>query len=115
MYYCSAGVRDGIIADLDARGVGRERSRLTPTQLPVVEAMCRKYSVDLKYARHVASIAAELFYALQALHNLPPDAGRLLEAAAFLHNIGHYISETGHHKHSAYIVNSSDMPGYTVS
>ena len=34
-------------------------------------------------------------------------------AAAFLHNTGHFISATGHHKHSAYIVANSDMPGYT--
>jgi exopolyphosphatase / guanosine-5'-triphosphate,3'-diphosphate pyrophosphatase len=114
MHYCTAGVRDGIIADLAARGVGRERSRLTRSQLPVAEAMCRKYSVDLKYARHVANIASELFHALQSLHKLPADAGRLLEAAAYLHNVGHYISDTGHHKHSAYVVSNSDMPGYTV-
>lgn len=114
MYYCTAGVRDGIIADLAARGVGRERSRLTQSQVPVMEAMCRKYAVDLKNARHVANIAAELFDALPGLHKLAPDAGRLLETAAYLYNVGHYISDTGHHKHSAYIVNSSDMPGYTV-
>ena len=113
MHYCAAGVRDGIIADLAARGVGRERSRLTASQLRIAEAMCRKYSVDLPSAQHVGSMAADLFDALQALHMLPPDAGRLLESAAYLHNVGHYISDTGHHKHSAYIVSSSDMPGYT--
>jgi exopolyphosphatase/guanosine-5'-triphosphate,3'-diphosphate pyrophosphatase len=113
MHYSGAGVRDGIIADLAARGVGRERSRLTPSQLRLLEAMCVKYDVDWQYARHVANMAAGLFDALQGLHALPPDAGRLLESAAYLHNVGHYISDTGHHKHSAYIVNSSDMPGYT--
>jgi exopolyphosphatase/guanosine-5'-triphosphate,3'-diphosphate pyrophosphatase len=113
MHYCAAGVRDGIIADLAARGVGREHSRLTPSQLRLVETMGRKYSIDLKSARHVSAIASDLFHALQPLHTLPPEAGRLLEAAAYLHNVGHYISETGHHKHSAYIVNNSDMPGYT--
>jgi exopolyphosphatase / guanosine-5'-triphosphate,3'-diphosphate pyrophosphatase len=113
IFYCGAGVRDGIIADLAARGVGREHSRLTPAQLRLVEAMGRKYNVDLKSARHVGTMAADLFHALQSLHTLPPDAGRLLESAAYLHNVGHFISETGHHKHSAYIVNSSDMPGYT--
>jgi exopolyphosphatase/guanosine-5'-triphosphate,3'-diphosphate pyrophosphatase len=76
--------------------------------------MCRKYAVDLKNARHVANLAAELFDALLGLHNLAPDAGRLLETAAYLCNVGHYISDTGHHKHSAYIVSSSDMPGFTV-
>src|SRR5262245_59539065 len=37
MYYSIAGVRDGIIADLSARGVGRELSRLSRQQLTVVE------------------------------------------------------------------------------
>ena len=57
--------------------------------------------------------ATDLFDRLQPLHSLPPESGKLLEAAAFLHNTGHFISGTGHHKHSAYIVNNSDMPGYT--
>jgi exopolyphosphatase/guanosine-5'-triphosphate,3'-diphosphate pyrophosphatase len=113
MHYCTAGVRDGIIADLAARGVGRERSRLTSSQLRLMEGMCHKYNVDLKHVGHVARIAADFFDALQSLHALPAGTGKLLEAAAFLHNTGHFISETGHHKHSAYIVSNSDMPGYT--
>jgi exopolyphosphatase / guanosine-5'-triphosphate,3'-diphosphate pyrophosphatase len=113
MYYSVAGVRDGIIADLAARGVGRERTRLSRPQVKMVETMCRKYNVDVKNARHVASLAAQLFESLTPLHSLPPDTGKLLEAAAFLHNTGHFISDTGHHKHSAYIVSNSDMPGYT--
>lgn len=113
MYYSVAGVRDGIIADLAARGVGRERSRLTRQQLQVVESMCRKFSVDLKNARHVARLATDLFDDLRTLHKLPADGGRLLEAAAYLHNVGHLISDTAHHKHSAYVVQNSDLPGYT--
>jgi exopolyphosphatase/guanosine-5'-triphosphate,3'-diphosphate pyrophosphatase len=113
MFYSAAGVRDGIIADLAARGVGRERSRLTGPQLRLVEAMCRKYSVEPKSARQVARIASQLFDGLQTLHGLSLESGKLLDAAAFLHNTGHFISGTGHHKHSAYIVANSDMPGYT--
>jgi exopolyphosphatase / guanosine-5'-triphosphate,3'-diphosphate pyrophosphatase len=113
LHYCTAGVRDGIIADLAARGVGRERSRLTKSQLRLMEGMCRKYNVDLKHAGHVATMAGDFFEALQSLHALSPATGKLLEAGAFLHNVGHFISDTGHHKHSAYIVSNSDMPGYT--
>jgi exopolyphosphatase/guanosine-5'-triphosphate,3'-diphosphate pyrophosphatase len=113
IHYCAAGVRDGIIADLAARRVGRELSRLTPAQLRLAEAMCQKYNVDLNSASHVSAMASTLFDALQGLHTLPPDAGRLLESAAYLHNVGHFITDTGHHKHSAYIVSNSDMPGYT--
>ena len=113
MYYSAAGVRDGIIADLAARGVGRELSRLTRQQLRVAESMCKRYSVDMRSAKQIARLSTELFDSLRPLHRLPAESGKLLEAAAYLHNVGHYISDTGHHKHSAYIVMNSDMPGYT--
>jgi exopolyphosphatase/guanosine-5'-triphosphate,3'-diphosphate pyrophosphatase len=113
IYYSVAGVRDGIIADLAARGVGSELSRLNPQQRRVADVMCKKYSADVRNARYVAERAAELFDNLQPLHKLTPGHGKLLEAAAYLHNTGHFISDTGHHKHSAYIVSNSDMPGYT--
>jgi exopolyphosphatase/guanosine-5'-triphosphate,3'-diphosphate pyrophosphatase len=113
MYYNSAGVRDGVVVDLAARRVGREASRLTRQQLRVVETMCRKFDVDLNYAGQVALLAGELFDALEPMHRLPPESGRLLQTAGWLHDVGHFISDTGHHKHSAYIVASSDLPGYT--
>lgn len=113
LYYSIAGVRDGIIADLAALGVGARLSRLSRPQLRVAEAMCRRYRADLSNARHVARLATELFEGLQPLHGLRPDHGKSIEAAAYLHNTGHFISDTGHHKHSAYIVQNSDMPGYT--
>jgi exopolyphosphatase/guanosine-5'-triphosphate,3'-diphosphate pyrophosphatase len=113
MYYSIAGVRDGIIADLAARGVGSDLSRLNAQQRRVAELMCKKYGADIRNARYVAGRASELFERLEPLHKLAPSHGKLLEAAAYLHNTGHYISDTGHHKHSAYIVSNSDMPGYT--
>jgi exopolyphosphatase/guanosine-5'-triphosphate,3'-diphosphate pyrophosphatase len=36
-----------------------------------------------------------------------------LEGAAYLHDIGHYVSDVAHHKHSHYLVVNSDMPGFT--
>jgi exopolyphosphatase/guanosine-5'-triphosphate,3'-diphosphate pyrophosphatase len=96
VFYCRAGVRDGIIADLADRNVGAELSRLS-----------------LEQRREVANIANLLFTALQPLHNLPPAAGKLLEAAAYLIDVGHYVSDSGHHKHSYYVVSNSDMAGFT--
>jgi exopolyphosphatase / guanosine-5'-triphosphate,3'-diphosphate pyrophosphatase len=113
LYYLAAGVREGIVADLAARRVGRELSRLDRQQRTVVEDMARRYGVELKHARRVAVLAHELFDGLRPLHRLPPEQGKLLEASAYLHDIGHFISDTGHHKHSAYIVAHADMPGFT--
>jgi exopolyphosphatase/guanosine-5'-triphosphate,3'-diphosphate pyrophosphatase len=112
-YFSAAGVRDGIIADLAARGVGRERARLTREQRKEVEQMSRRYGMALPHARKVAELSTELFLATQPLHELPPQYGRLLEAAAYLHDIGHFVSDSSHHKHSYYLVANSDMPGFT--
>jgi exopolyphosphatase/guanosine-5'-triphosphate,3'-diphosphate pyrophosphatase len=112
-YFSVAGVRDGIIADLAIRRVGRERSRLTREQRKEVEQMSRRYGVAASHARKVADLSSELFLATQPLHELPPHYGKLLEAAAYLHDIGHFVSDSSHHKHSYYLVANSDMPGFT--
>jgi exopolyphosphatase/guanosine-5'-triphosphate,3'-diphosphate pyrophosphatase len=115
LFYSAAGVRDGIIADLAARGVGKELSRLSREQRAVVERMARRYGVEVQHARKVANLAHSLFDSLAALHGLPPEYGKLLEAASYLHDTGHYVSDVGHHKHSYYLVVNSDMPGFTRS
>ena len=113
LYYSSAGMRDGIIADLAARGVGRELSELDAEQRRLMTTMARRYAVPLPHARKVAAIAHVLFDSLQSLHALPPAYGKAIEAAAYLHDTGHYISDTRHHRHSFYLVENSDMPGFT--
>jgi exopolyphosphatase/guanosine-5'-triphosphate,3'-diphosphate pyrophosphatase len=113
LHYSAAGVRDGIIADLTARGVGRELSMLSRDQRRAVELMARRYGVQVTHARKVAELARRLFESLQSLHRLPPALGKLLEAAAYLHDVGHYVSDTAHHKHSYYLVINSDLPGFT--
>jgi len=113
LHYSAAGVRDGIIADLAAQGAGRERTMLNRDQRRVVEQMVRRYGSPILHARKVAGLAHRLFEALQPLHRLPPGHGKLLEAAGYLHDIGHYVSASSHHKHSYYLVAHSDLPGFT--
>lgn len=114
LYHSSAGVRDGIIADLAARGAGFYLTQLPVEQRTTVEQMAEHYHVPLKHARKVARLAGSMFTALHSLHELPPLYGRLLEASAYLHDIGHYVSDNKHHKHSYYLVSNSDMPGFTA-
>ena len=112
-HYSAAGVRDGIIADLAARGVGAERSQLSAEQREVVEHVAAKYTVPAKHYRKVAAFGRLLFQTLEPLHRLRPDWGRLLEAAAILYDIGLFVADTGHHKHSQYLVANSGLPGFT--
>lgn len=114
LFYSAAGVRDGIIADLATRGLDRGLTQLSVEQRSVVEKMAEHYGVPLRHARKVARLANDLFIGFQNAHRLPAHYGRLLEAAAHLHDTGHYISDTRHHKHSYYLVANSDLPGFTL-
>lgn len=113
LYYCTAGVRDGILRDLAEREAGAERVRLDAEQRRMVEQYARRFGVDLKHARKVAAFARELFTALTPWHRLPPETGRLLKAAAYLRDTGHAINDMAHHKHSQYIVANADLAGFT--
>lgn len=114
LYHSAAGVREGIIADLAARGAGFNLAQLAAEQRTTAEQMAEHYHVPIKHARKVAHLANTLFTALHSLHKLSPLFGRLLEAAAYMHDIGHYVSDTKHHKHSYYLVANSDLPGFNA-
>jgi exopolyphosphatase/guanosine-5'-triphosphate,3'-diphosphate pyrophosphatase len=115
LFYSAAGVRDGIIADLAMRGAERGLTQLSVDQRSVVEEMASHYGVALRHARKVARLANDLFLGFQSANKLPAHFGRLLEAAAYLHDTGHYVSDTRHHKHSYYLVANSDLPGFTLN
>jgi exopolyphosphatase / guanosine-5'-triphosphate,3'-diphosphate pyrophosphatase len=112
LYYSAAGVRDGIIADLIQRKAGIERSRLDEDQRQVVRALSRRYGISPPHVRKVAELASLLFHDLRTVHRLAPERGRILEAAAYLYNIGHFVNEQRHHRHSMYLVANSDLPGF---
>jgi exopolyphosphatase/guanosine-5'-triphosphate,3'-diphosphate pyrophosphatase len=47
------------------------------------------------------------------LHNWGESERELLWAAAILHNCGHYVSHSSHHKHSYYLIRNGELLGYT--
>jgi exopolyphosphatase/guanosine-5'-triphosphate,3'-diphosphate pyrophosphatase len=113
VYYSAAGVRDGIIADMAARGVGGELARLSRDQRKEVERVVNRFGAILSHARRVAGFSQVLFARLQPLHQLPLNYGRLLEAASYFCETGHSINDSGHHKHAYYIVSNVDLSGFT--
>ena len=115
LYYSAAGVRDGIVADLAFRRVGRDYAALSVEQRRAAQALAKRFGVDVRHARKIANLAQSLFMSLQPLHRLPVYFSKLLEAAAYLLDIGHAVSETAHHKHSYYIVAHADLPSFTES
>jgi exopolyphosphatase/guanosine-5'-triphosphate,3'-diphosphate pyrophosphatase len=113
--YSPLGLRDGILAQMlaeqDARATAHRE--FEQQRWESVLATARRYGVDLRHADPVRVHALQLYRALHALHQLPPEYENWLAAAAMLRNTGKFINYQGHHRHTQYVISSSEIYGYT--
>jgi exopolyphosphatase / guanosine-5'-triphosphate,3'-diphosphate pyrophosphatase len=78
-----------------------------------VQNLFAHYPQDMAHTNHVRLLSRKLFAALQPLHGYGASDALLLDAAAYLHDIGMAVSYHDHHKHGAYLVLNTQMPGLT--
>ena len=101
-------IREGIIHDLAGRLHHRDK------RVETIDAMMGQHHVDRAQARRVAKLALALLGQVdRQLATEPALARRLLQWAVDQHEIGLSIAHSGYHKHGAYILANSDMPGFS--
>jgi len=71
--------------------------------------LCRKYGQDLDHARHVAELSGSLFEAFRDYMGLREEDKVYLTLASYLHDVGMFIYNRAHHKHSEYILRFVNM------
>lgn len=71
-----------------------------------------RFEWEERHVRHVAAMALQLFDVCRPLHELGAPERELLEFAALLHDIGHHINRSGHHKHSLYLIKQAEWRGF---
>jgi exopolyphosphatase / guanosine-5'-triphosphate,3'-diphosphate pyrophosphatase len=76
-------------------------------------AMGRRFHYEADHAEAVLTLARHLFDQTRELHGLGGRARILLEAAALLHDVGVAVNNDGHHKHSQYLIEASELVGLT--
>jgi exopolyphosphatase/guanosine-5'-triphosphate,3'-diphosphate pyrophosphatase len=113
--YSPLGLRDGILAQMLAEQDARARAHreFEHERWESVLATARRYGVDPRQAEAVRAHAIQLYRDLKALHELPADYESWLAAAAVLRETGKFINHQGHHRHTQYIISSSEIYGYT--
>lgn len=113
--YSPMGLRDGILTQMlveqDARATAH--TEFEHQRWESVLATARRYGVDPEQAEPVRTHALQLFKELKSLHQLPVEYESWLSAAALLRDTGKFINHQGHHRHTQYIISSSEMYGYT--
>ncbi len=113
---CERALREGLIVDwMLTHGLIPDRLRYqSSVRRRHVLKLAHKYQVELPYAERVTVFALSLFDQLQGiLHNWRDPERELLAAAAMLHNCGHFINHSSHHKHSYYLIRHDELLGFT--
>ena len=112
---CERSLREGVIVDwMLTHGFIDNRLRFQSSiRERSVLKTAKKYQTNLEHSERVTAFALDIFDQTKGqLHYWNADQRQLLWAAAILHNSGHYISHSAHHKHSYYLIRNGELLGY---
>jgi len=104
-------LRHGLLREMCAHGYWTEA--FAEEVLYAAKSLAEKYDVDMEHSLHVARLCMMIFDEIKPEHQLSGRQRVLLEVAAYLHDIGCFVSSRGHHKHSMYLILNSDLFGLT--
>ncbi len=108
------GLKEGILEELVDKYFDRwDKESETRTVVDACIRLGKRYGFDQAHGELVASLALSLFDDMASEHRLGERERLLLRASALLHDVGDYVRYDGHHKHSYYLIQHSDIMGLT--
>lgn len=102
-----AAMREGILYDMLGRGSDNDPRDLS------VAALTQRYGIDEVQAARVEATALRLHQQVAEAWKLDNDDARMLGWAARLHEIGLAIAHSQYHAHGAYVLENSDIAGFS--
>jgi exopolyphosphatase/guanosine-5'-triphosphate,3'-diphosphate pyrophosphatase len=106
-----ASLRTGVLLDVAEQGGRLSAEDFDRQVLASAESVGHKHRFDRAHGRHVAMLAIRVFDECREDHGLSTRERLLLQVAALLHDIGIYVSQRAHHKHSQYLLAASQIFG----
>jgi exopolyphosphatase/guanosine-5'-triphosphate,3'-diphosphate pyrophosphatase len=114
LVFSDYALREGVLLDQARRRSGATLHHLQDLRRRSVLHLMELTDEHPRHSEEIARHALDLFDGLRDLLELDDEARPLLEAAALLCNVGAFISHSGHHKHSYYVIrNSEHLAGFT--
>ncbi|HKQ85439.1 MAG TPA: HD domain-containing protein [Candidatus Acidoferrales bacterium] len=110
------GVREGVLLQLvaeqySATAESEEDMRRDAELLESARWFARRMGYNEGHAEQVSRLSLSLFDQLRPLHQMNSDMRVLLEIAALLHDVGHFVNRKSHQRHGEYLVRNADIPG----
>ncbi len=109
-------LREGIILDTIDKSIGvKNLSFITNVRYKSVLQLAEHCNYDKKHSDKVTYLASKIFNFIKENfeeYNLSDADREYLVAAGILHDIGHSISHSQHHRHSYYLIKNSELLGF---
>lgn len=107
------GLQHGLLMDHLAKGAPGLVEGLSVRERSVLQ-LARACGFDEPHARHVSSIAVELFESARdmGLHRYGVDEAELLLFSGMMHDIGMFLSFSNHQAHTYYLIRNAELLGF---
>jgi len=116
MVYSDYALREGALLDALHRQRGGTLHHLHDLRRRSVEHLASLMDDDPAHRETTSRLALELFDLTRPWHHAGDAERELLEAAALLANVGLFVSHSGYHRHTYYVIRNSDhLAGFTDS
>ncbi|MFG6654677.1 exopolyphosphatase [Scandinavium sp. M-37] len=101
-------LREGVLYEMEGR------FRHDDIRSRTAESLASQYNIDREQARRVLDTTNLMYeqWVQQNPKQAHPQLAALLKWSAMLHEVGLNINHSGMHRHSAYILQNSDLPGF---
>ncbi|MEO9495093.1 MAG: exopolyphosphatase [Vibrio splendidus] len=110
LHFSDSALREGVLYDME------DRFKDIDVRTRTAETLVSRYHVDVVHGQKVKALALSLLKQAQpqvstAVNNELYD---LIGWAALLHEVGQSIAFQGYHRHSAYLLKHTTMPGFNT-
>ena len=111
IFVAEVNLRTGLLTEMATGGVwtAEFKDQIINSAMEVAA----RYHVDMRHAKHVCHYALTIFQYLQKSHSMSTRQEMILTVAALLHEVGGYVNDRAHHKHSYYIMVNTDIFGFS--
>lgn len=107
MHYCDFALREGLLHDM------QQSFHEFDIRANTITTLSERYAVDKVHAQNICDSIDALAQQVCTVWGIQQADIKLMKWAAQLHEIGLSINSSALHKHSAYIVSNTQLPGFT--